>query len=224
MTIAPNRAIGFALDEDEALKMKLENYGRPFTVINYANLKEIPIAVYYRSPDVEIRKRTFPHIAIDLIDIEPDHERMHRCEGMVVPMPIESPTGLITEEPRSAIYWADDFPFPWMLIYQLSAISRDPTHDRQLAQLLYHMFPYQFGQLDTSMFDGTIRRADLRGTTRRDLPADQTNKRIFRQIFTIAVSSEFYVDEIMQIPLVSSVDVVVEEWFKQDTGAGSELP
>lgn len=206
---------GFVLDEDEALKAKLENYGNTFTVTNYATGKPIPIAVYYRSPDPEIRQRTFPHIAIDLIDIEPDYERMHRSGGMEVPVPtnILYPTHTDTpgEPTPQSTMWADDFPFPWMLIYQLSAISRDPTHDRQMGQLLHYLFPFQFGQVDMAHIDGTQRRADFRGMTRRDLPVDATNKRIFRQIFTIAVSSEFYLHELEQIPLTTQVDLTVEE-------------
>lgn len=199
-------ASGFSLDEDNALKSKLCGspnglYNPSYTVTNYVDGQQIPILVYFRSPDTEIRTRTFPHFAIDLIDIEPDHERMHRAAGFVVPYPTETAT------PATGTYdVASDFPFPWMLIYQISALSRDPTHDRQLGQLLYMMFPYQFGNLDMSGFDGTFRRADLRSTERRDLPADENNLRIYRQIFTIAISSEFYLNVVQQIQQVLTVN------------------
>jgi hypothetical protein len=202
-------AYGFTLDEDNALKAKLLNGPYPngapnFFVTNYVDGTLIPINVFYRSPDTEIRTRTFPHLAIDLIDIEPDHERMHRALGFVVPYPTETAT------PAVGFYdVADDFPFPWMLHYQISAISRDPTHDRQLGQLLFRMFPYQYGSLDMTGFDGTVRRADLLSMERRDLPADATNKRLYRQIFTIGVSSEFYLNQITQIQQVISVKTTV---------------
>lgn len=203
-------AAGFTLDEDDALKTKLlrgtgPNSAPGFFVTNYADGKQIPINVFFRSPDTEVVSRTFPHFAIDLIDIEPDHERMHRAAGFIVPYPTETAT------PASGYFdIASDFPMPFMLIYQISAISRDPTHDRQLGQLLYMMFPYQFGQLNMTNFDGTVRRADLRSTERRDLAADATNKRIYRQIFTVAVSSEFYLNVLQQIQQVLSVETDVE--------------
>lgn len=203
-------AYGFTLDEDDALKTKLLNGTGPqsapgFFVTNYKDGQNIPIAVYFRSPDREVRTRTFPHFAIDLIDIEPDHERMHRAAGFIVPYPTETAT------PATGYYdIASDFPFPWMLIYQISAISRDPTHDRQLGQLLYMMFPYQFGSLNMSNYDGTVRRADLRSTERRDLPADENNLRVYRQIFTVAISSEFYLNEFQQVQQIISVDTTVE--------------
>lgn len=202
-------AFGFLLDEDNALKAKLLNGPLPngapnFFVNNYADGKQIPIEVFYRSPDQEIRKRSFPHFAIDLIDVVPDEERMHRATGFIVPYPTETAT------PAQGYFdVADDFPFPWMLHYQISAISRDPTHDRQLGQLLFRMFPYQYGSLDMTGFDGTVRRADLLSHERRDLPGDDTGKRIYRLIFTIGISSEFYLNQIEQIKQVLSVSTTV---------------
>ena len=206
MTMTTNRAFGFLLDEDNALKMKLQNYGIPFTVNNYADNTAVPITVYFRSPDQEIRTRTFPHFTIDLIDVVPDEERMHRApEGATVPYPTETATPL-----PGTVLTSDDFPFPWMLHYQISAISRDPTHDRQLGQLLFRMFPYQYGSLDMGVFDGTVRRADLLSTTRQDLPGDANQKRIYRQIFTIGVSSEFYLNQLTEIQRVLSINTTVE--------------
>jgi hypothetical protein len=205
-------AYGFLLDEDNALKSKLLNqpngvYSPPnFFVTNYKDGQQIPVDVFFRSPDTEIRSRTFPHFAIDLIDVQPDHERMHRADGPIVPYPTETAT------PTAGFpLVADDFPFPWMLYYQISAISRDPTHDRQLGQLLFRMFPYQYGSLDMTNFDGTVRRADFVEMERRDLPADANNKRLYRQVFTIGVSSEFYLNQIVQIQQVISVNLTVEE-------------
>lgn len=202
-------AFGFTLDEDNALKCKLLNgplpNGKPnFFVTNYVDGQQIPVNVFYRSPDTEIVTRTFPHFAIDLIDVVPDEERMHRATGFIVPYPTETAT------PAQGYFdVADDFPFPWMLHYQISAISRDPTHDRQLGQLLFRMFPYQYGSLDMSGFDGTVRRADLLAHERRDLPGDETGKRTYRLIFTIGISSEFYLNQIEQIKQVLSVNTTV---------------
>jgi hypothetical protein len=201
---------GWVLDEDNALKQKL--LGNPrFYVTNYASnpdgtTQTIPIQVFFRSPDVEIRTRTFPFVSIDLIDIVSEDDRAHRSAGPIVPFDLETAT-----PPAGFNMVADDFPLPWSLIYQLSCCSRQPTHDRQMTQLMYMMFPHQFGSLDMGNFDGTVRRADLQNVVRRDLPADDANKRIYRQIFTIGVSSQFYLNEINLIQQAISVNTGVVE-------------
>lgn len=183
------QAAGFLLDEDRALKEKLSG----FYVTNYADGRNIPIPVYYRFPDAEERTRTFPHIAIDLVDVIFDETRAHRAVGYIQPIDTETATPL-----TGFNLVADDMPLPWSLQYQLAAYSRQPTHDRQLAQMLYMMFPQQFGSLNMANYDSTIRRADLVSVTRRDT-VDSSNKRLYRNIFTVAISSEFYISEVTAI-------------------------
>lgn len=184
-------------DEDLALKQKLSGK----YVVNYVDGRHIDIATYYRFPDPEERTRTFPHIAIDMISIEFDPTRAHRADGYIQPYDLETAT-----PPSGFNLVADDMPLPWSLIYQLACYSRDPWHDRQLAQLMYMSFPEEFGSLDMSNFDGTVRRADFISAVRRDR-IDNTNKRLFCNIITIAVSSEFYLNEIQTIQQVGSVNV-----------------
>jgi hypothetical protein len=201
------------LDEDYALKQKLEGGDQvpptALQVTNYVDGKKFPVTVYYRSPDPEQRTRTFPHFQIDLTDVEPDASRTHRSGAFVVPFPTEMAT------PASGYTLiADDMPLPWQLIYQITAMSRDPWHDRQLAMWMYVLFPNQFGFLNMGSFDGTTRRADLIGHTRRDIPADNDRKRLFRLIFTVSISSEFYLDQIQTVRNVieGGVNTTVEEF------------
>jgi hypothetical protein len=199
ITTVPNATQGWLLDEDAALKEMLSGY----SVTNYGGGgKKLPIGTWFRTPDAEEVERKFPHIQIDLIDIEYAAERAHRAYGFLPPIQETATpaTGFFLESP--------DFPQPWDLIYQLSLFSRDPVHDRQMTVLLYTMFPEQFGQLDMSNWDGTMRRVVNRGTTRRD-QLDASNKRTYRNIFTIAVSSEFYLGQIAQIQEVLSTNVDV---------------
>jgi hypothetical protein len=189
----------WAIDEDYALKEKLSG----FTLINYADgsIKKIP--VYFRFPDPEERERAFPHIAIDLVEINFDPARAHRSAGFNLPYDLEQATplfdfGLV----------ADDYPLPWSLVYQISAYSRQPWQDRQLSLMLYQMFPEQYGSLDMSAFDGTVRRADLVSVVRRDT-VDNNQKRVYRQIFTVAVSSEFFLNQIVTVQLARSIDITV---------------
>lgn len=189
---------GWLLDEDEALKVKLSN----FFVTNYATGKSVPIEVYFRFPDTEEVTRKFPHIAIDLIDIQPEATRAHRANGFIVPFPLEQATpafGYVLE--------SYDFPLPWSLVYQLSLNSRTPRDDRQLQQLIWQMFPDQFGSLDMGYLDGTIRRADLISAVRRDTidGPPSGRKRLYRNVVTIAVSSEFYIGQIQSVAEVVGI-------------------
>ncbi|MBU6430013.1 MAG: hypothetical protein KGR26_13445 [Cyanobacteria bacterium REEB65] len=189
------------LDEDSALKSKLEG----FSVANYADGELVPVPIWFRYPDPEKRPRTFPHIQIDMIDIEFDPERAHRSAGYIQQIPTETAT------PASGFYLgATDMPLPWTIIYQLTAKSRQPRHDRQLDQFLFMRFPEQFGFLDMSNYDGTIRRADLRSHTKRDV-IDPDRKRTYQTIITIGVSTEFYLQEFIQIQQVLTPDVLVEQ-------------
>lgn len=195
------------LDEDEALKQKLKG----FTVQNYADDVQISVPIWYRFPDAEERQRTYPHIAIDLVEVNFDPTRAHRALEYIQtwtndPEQATPPAGFSTI--------ADDFPLPWILVYQLAAYSRDPVHDRQLAAMLYMQFPEQYGSLDMTSIDGTIRRADLQSVVRRDT-VDSDRKRLYRNIFTIAVSSEFYANVLRTTQWATTVDVSFENYVNQ---------
>jgi hypothetical protein len=191
--------MAWLLDEDSALKVMLSGY----TVTNYADGRAIPIGTWFRTPDPEEVERKFPHIQIDLVDIEFAEERAHRAFGFLPPQQE-------TATPAAGSFLESyDFPMPWDLIYQLSLFSRNPVHDRQMTALVYMMFPQQFGQLNMANYDGTMRRAVNRGTVRRD-QLDASNKRTYRNIFTIAVSSEFYLGQIAQIQEVMTPTLTVE--------------
>ena len=187
----------WVLDEDEALKSKLSG----FTVTNYVDDRKMPIAVYFRFPDPEERTRTFPHIVIDLVEINYDRTRSHHAEQYVLDYPLDQAT-----PPTGFSLVADDYPMPWSLVYQLTAYSRQPVHDRQILMMMYQLFPQMYGSLDMTDYDGTIRRADLESVTRRDT-IDSENKRIYRNIFTVAISSEFFLNQVLAIQQATSVNV-----------------
>ena len=180
------------LDEDNALKLKLSG----FSVPNYGQSTTIPVQVFYSSPDTELVTRTFPHIAISLLDVEFAADRCQHASYFTLPYDLEQATPL-----NGFSLVADDYPYPWDLIYQIAAFSRQPFHDRQLSIWLYQAFPNTYGSLDMTAFDGTVRRADLRSVVRRDTVDTQEagQKRIFRQIFTVAISSEFFLNQVVAI-------------------------
>jgi len=170
-------------------------------VVNYADGRQIPVAVFYRFPDAEERTRTFPHLSIDLTEIRYAGDRTHHAGYFIVPYDLENATPMTGYE-----LVADDYPMPWSLIYQITAYSRQPTHDRQMMMFMYRLFPQQYGNLNMTNFDGTIRRADLESVVRRDT-IDTERKRLYRNIFTVAISSEFFLNEVVAIQQATSVIV-----------------
>lgn len=189
---------GFLLDEDKALHTKLEGY----ETSTYSTGNPIPIAVYFRFPDAEEVTRTFPHIAIDLVDVRFEGSRAHRANGYVNRQTL--PFNPATPSLITAV--ADDMPLPWSLIYQLATYSRAPREDRQLQALMYQLFPEEYGFLDMSTIDGTFRRADFISAERRDT-VDNTQKRLYRNIYTVAISSEFSLSQITQIANILTINL-----------------
>lgn len=206
MTMAPTApiaAVTWLVQEDLALKQKLSG----FAVTNYADGKLLPVATYFRFPDAEDRSRSFPHFAIDLVDIQFDSKRAQRSVGPIVPQDLEQAT-----PPYGFDLVADDAALPWMLIYQIGAYSRNPWHDRQLMSILYQAFPQAYGSLNMSNFDGTVRRADFISAVRRDA-IDEAKKREYRVIFTIGVSSQFYLNQIQYIKQVTGLNITVDAYL-----------
>jgi len=192
--------MSWLLDEDQALKTKLSGY----SVTNYADQRQIPVPVFFRFPDPEEVTRTFPNMAIDLVEIVFDPTRAHRTPEYI------SMVNLVEQSPPpEGFSWlAYDMPLPWMLMYQIATYARQPWHDRQLTAMLFQLFPEEFGSLDMSDIDGTIRRADLQSIERQDT-YDANHKRLYRNIFTIGISSELYLGQVTAIQNVSSVTVDV---------------
>lgn len=195
----------WVLDEDNALKRKIQNFGsNPFLIPNYSDGRLKSIAVYFRIPDPEERTRTFPHIAIDLIAIEPDPTRAHRANGFIVPNDTETAT------PQTGFTLvADDMPLPYTLVYQLVTYARTPTDDRWMQILMTALFPDQFGFLDMSEFDQSARRADFISSVRRDT-VDENTKRLYRVIHTVNISSQLYLYQINQIQQLTSTALTLE--------------
>lgn len=195
----------WGIDEDYALKEKLQN----FTIPNYASgpggkEKSFVPPVFFGFPDPEERQRTYPHIQVNLIDIQYAEDRAHRAAEFVLHYDLEQATPL-----SGFNLVADDFPTPWSLIYQITAYSRQPWHDRMFAMMFYQMFPQQYGSLDMANFDGTLRRADLVDVVQRDSIDGPTGgrKRLYRKIFTVAISSEFFLSQVIQVQQAISTNL-----------------
>lgn len=194
----------WTIDEDYALKEKLQNFQIP----NYApnaqgQTKWFTPAVFFDMPDTEERTRQFPRIQLTLTDIQYAEERAHRAAEFRLTYDLEQSTPLTGFD-----LIAEDFPTPWNLIYQISAYSRQPWHDRMFNMMFYQMFPQQYGSLDMSNFDGTLRRADLVDVVQRDM-LDAEKKRVYRKIVTVSISSEFFLAQVIQVQQARSVNLSI---------------
>lgn len=168
----------FVLSEDDALKKNLQG----MTVHDQRSIGDNTprqVAVFYGQPDQEIREQSYPYVTIDLLGINRDPDREMRGKTAAEYL---TPEGL-----DDTHGWEQNLPIPVNLDYQITSYARQPRHDRELlAQLAMQKLPFRFGQL--SLDDGTLRRLEVMGTSKRD--ATEQGKRLFVNAITVRISSE----------------------------------
>lgn len=170
----------FIVAEDEALK----NYLRNIMVSDEKNASR-EVGVWFSIPDVETRQQSYPYMTIELMDVERAAYRQH--SGRLVDTDLQG-----TEPPQPGIVYNYSMPIPWDLTYQITSYARHPRHDRQIINyLLSNTFTGQQGFLQVSNELGTessYRHLTLEGFTKRDMVED--GRRLFRNVFTIRITSE----------------------------------
>jgi hypothetical protein len=189
--------MSFVLNEDEALKQHLA--GLMYVSDDYNTQR--PVSVYYGMPNEEIREKKFPFVSLDLVDVAPDLSRA-RSGPYKHNMPYVPDGQPVVTAPNTDYKVMQLPPQPYALTYQISVFSRIPQHDRQLIGMMARVLPYQFGWV-TVPADGTIRRLDVTGFTKRDMLGDN-NKRTFRNVYTVRMSSELFLWQLQAIPTVWS--------------------
>lgn len=183
------------LNEDAALKGLLKG----ITVSDEANPKR-GVGVFFGQPDKEIRQQAYPYIVIELIDVGLANDREHRGY-ITTPYIPEGADDLVNT-------W---YPIPINLDYQISTYARYPLHDRQIIAALFSpgRLPMRFGQLYIPE-DGTARRVDFLGFTKRDLT--EQDRRLFSNVYNIRVYSEMFPDafdsiyQVTESPNISFTD------------------
>lgn len=201
----------FLLQEDEALKSKIQSLN--LTVATAANSAQ-PVPVYFGLPQQEERRRAFPYITIDLVDIVRDTDREMRgyvdSIGYLPDTPNYNPVLQTTPDWNNNAL-ATMMPIPVRLYYQITTWSRFSRQNRQmLGQLLTFVLTPRFGWLVVTE-DNTYRWLDLEFIQPGDLyepfgPNDSV-KRLFRTIIRVSVTSEIFVHDLELVPLVQGVAV-----------------
>lgn len=181
------------LNEDNALKRHLQGM-----FVSDDRAARRPVQVKFGMPDAELSAQTYPMVIIDLIDVSEATER--RMVGRVDDLGY-LPEGVVAAGPLEKI--EPPLPDPYDLTYQITAWSRHPRHDRQLLGVIGgELLPPRGGTLYVTE-DGTARRLDRVGFAKRDT-TDENGKRLFRNVWTVRVSSELWPFQLKALRLAYS--------------------
>jgi hypothetical protein len=172
--------MSFLLAEDEALKDLI----RGIKVSDEKN-QDREVGVWFANPDVENRLQAYPYVTIELIDVSWANYRQH--SGVWIDNDNQG-----TIEPEPGISYAYEMPVPWDLTYQMTSYARHPRHDRAI---ISHLLTNDFNanrsflpvrnDIDT---ETGWRHITLQDFAKRDTVED--GRRLFRNVFTINVTSE----------------------------------
>jgi hypothetical protein len=172
--------MSFILSEDGALKTLLTG----IVVTDEKNATRT-VGVWYANPDVESRSQSYPYMTIELLDFDPAAYRQH--SGLFQDNDLQG-----TIAPSGDRTYTYEIPVAWDLLYQITTYSRHPRHDRAIiAHLLNKVFVSKRGYLAVPNDLGTetsYRHLILEEFTKRDTIED--NRRLYRNVFTVTVSSE----------------------------------
>lgn len=154
------------------------------------------VPVYFRLPENELQRKTFPYIVIDFLAPVRLSEEEHR--GYTTFGTTENaytPPGMPAGGGRT------EMPIPFMLQYQVTQYARYQQHDRAIMlELLTNRLDPRFGYLEMvphndAPDDLSLRRLDLlSGPTNGDT-RDAEQRRLFRKMYTVGVSSWLFPSE-----------------------------
>lgn len=164
------------------------------------------VPVFFRLPEKEERRKTYPYITIDFLTAVRDPEREHRGQ-----VSFDGNGYTPAGTPVDGDLAVTEFPIPMTINYQITAFSRFALHDRAITQQL-QLGPLEprFGALvmvdsDQAPTNNGIARLDiLSGPTSADVN-DESGKRIFRKVWTVAVSSEYLPSDLTVVQKVRQV-------------------
>ena len=171
--------MSFIIAEDAALK----NYLQGMTVAD-EKAPVRPVKVWFGYPDVEIRTQSYPYVVVELVDIRAATER--QISGMNYDSDNRG-----TVNPTANTVYRYQIPLPYDLVYQISAYSRHPRHDRAILFQMQQKFPSQYGSLpmpNALNTESAYRHMFLDGFLKRDQIED--GKRLFRAVYTVRIVSE----------------------------------
>lgn len=213
---------GFLLAEDAAVK----NYLTGLTVPTRTGTD--PVGVWFRWPEGERRKK-FPFITIDLLDIQPSYDRWTSLYYMDTQSAVSFEDPISGEQIRTGLYQPSVSPqvgdpsgydadvhnivvpnyLMYTLLYQVSVCCRSELHDRFLqSRFRTDIFPPRPFWIGVDA-DHTWRRAELLDVAQADLnETDESgSKKILRRIYTLSIDAEIPQDVVSKIEKVLRVHI-----------------
>ena len=194
----------FILAEETALKAKLEGLGVRDPRDPEGEL--LPVDVWFRWPNKEIRQVRYPFVALDLAGMVKSDRREHSGG----PFPLEYTPPNLDELGEDEAYTAATWPTPYDLTYTATVVALDPRHDRELkARLLGDptRLPHRGGYL--AVEDETLRRLETLGVDNHVVRDGARTQ--FMTVFTLNVETELFVSEIEEIRRAEVVSVTLKE-------------
>lgn len=218
---------GFLFREDAALKARLQGITVPVSMKQrlddpdggldedhndgpLVDVKTRTVPAYFRLPEDEIRRKTYPYITLDYLTAIRDVEREHR--GVADYGTTEN---AYTPDGMPPLGGRVELPIPMQIHYQVTTYARYQHHDRIInTRLMNSVLEPRFGYLEMvtsqeALDDKTIRRLDLlSGPNKADL-RDSQGKRVFRTMYTVGVSSELFHSDFRALAAVGVVGIDV---------------
>ncbi len=172
--------MSFIIAEDQALKTLMQG----ITVSDEKNNTR-SVQAWFSNPDPELRNQSYPYVTIELIGVEWANYR--QASGFFIDNDRQG-----TVSPSSGEVFEYEVPAAWDLMYQITSYSRHPRHDRAIiSHLLNNDFVANRGFLPVPNELGTqtsYRHIILQDFAKRDTVED--GRRLFRNVFTVLVTSE----------------------------------
>lgn len=170
------------------------------------------VPVFFRLPENEVRRKTYPYIVIDFLAPVRLVEEEHRGVGTYGQTAnAYRPAGMPAAGGRI------ELPIPFQLQYQVTTYARYAQHDRAInVQLMTSRLEPRFGYLemgptDEAPDDLSVRRLDLlSGPTNGDT-RDSEGRRLFRKMYTVGVSSELFLSEFAGLAATREVNLDLHE-------------
>ncbi len=172
--------MSFIIAEDQALKSLMQGI-----VVSDEKNNTRSVQAWFSNPDPELRNQSYPYVTIELIGVEWANYR--QASGFFIDNDRQG-----TVSPSSGEVFEYEVPAAWDLMYQITSYSRHPRHDRAIiAHLLNNDFVANRGFLPVPNELGTqtsYRHIILQDFAKRDTVED--GRRLFRNVFTVLVTSE----------------------------------
>jgi len=172
--------MSFIIAEDQALKTLMQGI-----VVSDEKNNTRSVQAWFSNPDPELRNQSYPYVTIELIGVEWANYR--QTSGFFIDNDRQG-----TVSPSSGEVFEYEVPAAWDLMYQITSYSRHPRHDRAIiSHLLNNDFVANRGFLPVPNELGTeisYRHIILENFAKRDTVED--GRRLFRNVFTVLVTSE----------------------------------